>query len=1302
MLLFQDAENAELPDLGDRYEILEEIGEGGFGVVQRARQAGMNRDVAIKLYKFTDSTEETQRRFQVELKALGQLRHPNIVTIHEVGLLSGRPAVVMELLAPDETLVRYCERLSLGRRERVNLLIDVCYAVHHLHQREPRILHRDIKPANVLIAEQDGKPVPKLLDFGIVKLIGDTGPDPELPDHLTHAGTPAYMSPEQRTGSGAIGPPSDVFSLGVLAHELLTGELPRRCPPPGAATLASGAPTARRLDDDLSAIVSKALDEQPSQRYESARELAEDFHQYLRRRPVAARRGTRIYVLAKFIRRHILAVTTLAAAALVLVAATAVSIRLRIQSDRAAEASRRTLAFLTDDLLAQADPDIQPNRNMSIRQALDVAAARIEQQSRFTNAPLVEARVRSILGDTYRKLADFPASRTQLGRAVNLFEGAEGPHHADTLRVKQSLCELLVDEGRIGEAETCLIQSVADIDRYLGPDAPDALRSTRVLADVQFHSRRNDEAVIETLKRLLVQQARELGADDEQTIETMSSLASAYRLSDAPHAAEPLARQVAARYRATYGIRSPRTLRAVREEAALFAALGRTEDARGLLREAVAASGEVLGAENPFTLKLTTDLAETLTRPGEEEEAEALYRNAVRALTRALGAWEDNTLAAVEGLALIQARQGRWEAVESDFAPAEVMDQPSSFERAADVYARFGQLEEAHSNLNEVIALDQGSPLALFRAGVLSAAVGDSVGYSATVKSFLATFSQRKEIAVLADLCRLAMLKLPGNVAVEQTDVSEPIAQLRKVDPAQRAPSVVLALALAEYRSGRFGAALDILDRSTFEDPILRTESVLVEAMCRRSLNNVERGRETMNRAIRQAAELPGTGMRELGPRWQEVLVADILLAEAQDSERSPEANADRTPHPFPSDPLEIKLGELARADFLSRRGRKLMRTGNFAEAEAMFRESLAIRKRVANGRWTTGYVECWLAFALAKQNRWAESRKLLDEGWAALHSQRLLLSFPKTSTVQYAACLSLRSGSTYQRNEWQRRNEETPLEIAYSGAARTRKLYRSWNQTETAEKWIPKVVAALESLAAHYDRWRDAAGAAASRREMKLLPSEQRAEKHAHLGGWMDASREYAIALSTNPDDLEVWYNATFVALRLGDSKAHAERCSVMLTRYGKTADLQTAERVAKACLIARWTPTPAQQAAIRNLVRMVEAKIAASPDWLQPWLNLLAGISSYRERRYVEAVRYLENSRYGDTFCQVEAWYFIALSLRHLGEREKAKLSLDEAEARFVRLPNPEKEAVSGWRDWVMCKLVADEARRDFDLGK
>lgn len=321
------------------YKLLQQIGEGGFGVVYMAeQQEPVRRKVALKVIKPGMDTKEVVARFEAERQALALMDHPHIARVFEAGATeSGRPYFVMELVR-GIPITEYADQNQLPIGERLEVFIQVCHAIHHAHQKG--IIHRDIKPSNVLVTEHDGKPVPKVIDFGVAKALGDSLTDRTLFTGF-HAilGTPLYMSPEQAALSAvAVDTRSDVYSLGVLLFELLTGTTPfdkerlrplaldelRRVireedPPTPSARVKTLGPAApmisanrgvdaeklqRLLRSDLDWIVTKAMEKDRTQRYESTLDLARDIRRHLRHEPVHARPHSLVNVTLKYFRRH--------------------------------------------------------------------------------------------------------------------------------------------------------------------------------------------------------------------------------------------------------------------------------------------------------------------------------------------------------------------------------------------------------------------------------------------------------------------------------------------------------------------------------------------------------------------------------------------------------------------------------------------------------------------------------------------------------------------------------------------------------------------------------------------------------------------------------------------------------------------------------------------------------------------------------------------------------------------------------------------------------------------------------------
>jgi serine/threonine protein kinase len=404
-----------------RYKLLQLIGEGGFGVVYMAEQEEpIRRKVALKIIKLGMDTKQVIARFEAERQALAMMDHPNIARVFDAGATdTGRPYFVMELVK-GIPITEYCDKNNLGTRQRLELFIDVCKAVQHAHQKG--IIHRDIKPSNVMITLHDGKPVPKIIDFGIAKATQHRLTEKTFfTEYRQFIGTPEYMSPEQAEMGGLdVDTRTDIYSLGVLLYELLTGTTPfeadklrsaaydeirriiREDEPPKPSTRLSTLGDAltniakhrdaqpgelcKIVRGDLDWVVMKSLEKDRTRRYETANELAMDIERHLGDEPVSAGPPSNVYRLRKFVRRHRTGVAAglLVAAAIVvgLVVSTTMyfqaeqarekenAARIMAEQARQKETAARTQAEQALNSLAKLETQVEADRSLSTVQKL--------------------------------------------------------------------------------------------------------------------------------------------------------------------------------------------------------------------------------------------------------------------------------------------------------------------------------------------------------------------------------------------------------------------------------------------------------------------------------------------------------------------------------------------------------------------------------------------------------------------------------------------------------------------------------------------------------------------------------------------------------------------------------------------------------------------------------------------------------------------------------------------------------------------------------------------------------------------
>jgi tetratricopeptide (TPR) repeat protein/tRNA A-37 threonylcarbamoyl transferase component Bud32 len=694
----QAGKSAELPKVPG-FEVLAELGRGGMGVVYQARQTSLERVVALKVLRAGAYADDAERsRFRAEAQAAARLQHPNIVQVHEVGEYDGRPFLVLEYLEGGSLNDRLAGA-PLSPRLAAGLAEILARAVHAAHQQG--IVHRDLKPANVLLAHagvSDATTVrrpdphgltaetPKIADFGLAKrLDSDTGQTPSG----AIVGTPSYMAPEQAAGKArTVGPAADIYSLGALLYEMLTGRPPFRGESPieTLQQVVADEPVAPRalqpkLPRDLETICLKCLQKEPEKRYASAGALAEDLRRFLDGESIRARPLGPVARLYRWGKRK----PALAGLLALLVVGTAVSTwqavratvaererdRQRMAAEEEAASSRAVLDFLNENVLGQASAFNQaisgaaPDPDLKVRTALDRAAAGLP--GKFPNRPRVEAAVRTALGSAYLDVAAYDTARAHLDEAVRLSREALGEDHPDTLKATSSLARVCLKQGKYDDAEALFARLRDSYGRLYGAEHPETLCARAELATVAQARGDLDRAEV-LYTEVLEATRRALGDEYRGTLDTSTNLALLYRTRGRFHEAERLLTTVIEANRKALGDQHPDTLHTRQNLAELYLAEGRHEKALPMLREAVEAARLTYGEEHDETCTARNNLANCYFNLGRPAEAEPLFESNLDAQRRHLGEEHPHTLGTLGNLATLYLSRGEPAKAEPLFA----------------------------------------------------------------------------------------------------------------------------------------------------------------------------------------------------------------------------------------------------------------------------------------------------------------------------------------------------------------------------------------------------------------------------------------------------------------------------------------------------------------------------------------------------------------------------------------------------------------------------------------------------------
>ena len=681
---------AKVPSTIGSYRIIRLLGEGGMGAVYEAEQDQPRRRVALKVIKSAWADRELLRRFELESQTLGRLHHPGIAQIYEAGAaetsFGSQPFFAMEIIH-GKPLIEYAEAKHLNTRQRLALMIQICEAVEHAHQRG--IIHRDLKPGNILM-EENGQP--KILDFGLARVTDGDMQATRQTDMGQLLGTLAYMSPEQVTADPlALDTRSDVYALGVILYELLAGRLPyevSRHVYEVVRTIQQVDPKPlssinRAYRGDIETIAAKALEKDKTRRYGSAAELAADIRRYLEDRPIAAKPASTSYQLRKFARRNKVLVTGTFAVFLTLIVGVVVSTWQAVRARRAevrAQAETATaqavVDFLQNDLLAQASankqagPTTKPDPDLKVRTALDRAAERIE--GKFAKQPEVEAEIRQTIGQTYYDLGLYPEGRKQLEQALTLRRRVLGPDNPKTIETMLSLGLTALVQDKYAEAEEIDNRALEISRRVLGPENPVTLKCTSAVVNLYLaqHKAAQTEALA---KQALEISRRVLGPEHPDTLHAAGNLAASYAGQGKYAQDAALLAPVLEISRRVLGPEHPETLDYMRGLSYAYVMQGKEAQADEMDQQLLQILRRDLGPEHPVTLTALYNVTAGDLREGKNAEAEELASDALEIKRRIFGPEDRRTLNSMRQLAEAYQGQGRYaEAEELDAKVLEI------------------------------------------------------------------------------------------------------------------------------------------------------------------------------------------------------------------------------------------------------------------------------------------------------------------------------------------------------------------------------------------------------------------------------------------------------------------------------------------------------------------------------------------------------------------------------------------------------------------------------------------------------
>lgn len=668
------------------YRITGVIGQGGMAEVYRAVRDDdhYQKEVAIKLVRPGRITTFTLARFRYERQILASLEHPNIARMLDGGATDDDlPYFVMEYI-PGQTINDYCQTQNLSIKQRLKLFRSVCTAVQYAHKN--LVIHRDLKPTNILVTN-DG--LPKLLDFGIAKLLA-----PEVSSNAVTVAqtmtmmrlmTPDYASPEQVSGE-PVTTATDVYSLGAVLYELLTGELPHRfkdrtlaeierviCQAeierPSVVAGSSSKASARwrrALEGDLDNIMLMALRKEPERRYQSVEQLSEDIRRYLEGRPVTARQDTLRYRAGKFMRRHKAGVGVAAVMLMLLVGFAAMMSLQAARIARERDRANQVTEFLVKSFEV-SDPGEARGNSITAREILDNSAARIRRE--LQGQPEMQAALMDTMGRVYFRLGLYDSALPLLKDALELRRQALGAEHSEVATTMNNLALVLHAKGDFGAAEPIYSDALAMRRRLFGENHREVAASLNNFG--LFLKDKGDYVAAESnLRQALALRRALFGSVHIDVAETLNELGVLFKKKGDFNGAEPLYREALEMRRRLLGEDHPSVAETINNLATLLDSMGRYDEAEPLSRQSLNLYRRVLGEEHPYVAVSLSNLAGLLKRRRDFDGAEQLYRQSLAIMRKLHGEEHPELATLLNNLASLFSEKGDLNAAEPLFRQA--------------------------------------------------------------------------------------------------------------------------------------------------------------------------------------------------------------------------------------------------------------------------------------------------------------------------------------------------------------------------------------------------------------------------------------------------------------------------------------------------------------------------------------------------------------------------------------------------------------------------------------------------------